>query len=106
MPRGKSKEEAAENKIKLDENYALCFDRYQYWIGKAVVSKTGNPRYDRVSGFCPKLEDALTSFFEHNPKYNEANTFKQLEKLVKDTRRDIKKWCATLQDMREEQITL
>lgn len=110
-------------RMELDDNFALCSDRYCVCITKKRLSEKGKSAgqivYDVYDGYHKNIEDCFESFFSlqqslaHTKRRGEnreedladAKAIKAIEedikiqdliRTIKETKKQIREWCKVL----------
>lgn len=104
-------------KIKLDDTFTLCSDRYNVWIAKTVVAKkgrnAGKAELDCYDGWHKNIEDCFESFFELRQKLaaprkrkNKDGTpiSEKAKQTIKEDKLDAKRIAAIEEDMTVQEL--
>lgn len=96
-------------RIKLDDDYTLCMDTWNYWIMKKDVvadvnkitgkrSKNAGKDVDRaIDGYHTSLTNCFESFFKAVPNLSEAKSITAILKCEREAEKRIKQWCVNIE---------
>lgn len=97
---------SGEQAIKLDKDFTLHFDKWNFWVTRKVVitdehhgrqTKHGGKTVERrVTGYYENFTDCMKEFIRKQPQFEEVNSITALMKCEKDGARHVKTWCADL----------
>lgn len=99
-------------KIKLDDEFTLCVDPWNYWImqktivgtGETARSKKARPENVgkvvevRYGGYYTGYTDCMEAFIKKQPHMSEVKSITALMKCEKDSAEKVGKWCTDLNE--------
>ena len=95
-------------KIKLDEEFTLCVDPWNYWIMQKTVVGNGNRGKQarpenigkvnevRYGGYYTTFTDCMKNFVRKQPQFAEVKSISALMKCEKDGQEKVSEWCKEL----------
>ena len=97
-------------KIKLDDKFTLCVDRWNYWITKKTIigekkNKNGKvPKAENIGkesetayvGYWNTFTDCMRAFMRKQPQYEDVKSITAMMKCEQEGQKRVAKWCADL----------